>query len=321
MNDTIVIFDRIRENLKIMRREPLESLINKSVNQTLSRTVMTSGLTFLTVIALFLFGGPVLHGFSFALVWVLLSEPIRRFSLPVRSCCSGTITRTAGRRTAPVVGCGSAEPASRQRQEARRRRRSKVDGAAGHCSVQPRLSKGKDELVCLSKHSSKVRKDQEDLDGARCRSLGRSFHRHRGDHPDDLLRRAAEGAVDQFPGGAAASASSASASRRASAREGRQGDPAPVRRRPPDGAQERSRKKSRRLKKKSCRRHPAACRRGRRRSGRRCRWYPGGVLGGIIGSVPSAAPPPPPPPPRQGGREARRLRSASASAATCSRRS
>src|ERR1700754_4733229 len=68
MNDTIVMFDRIRENLKIMRREPLESLMNKSVNQTLSRTVMTSGLTFLTAIALFLFGGPVLHGFSFALV-------------------------------------------------------------------------------------------------------------------------------------------------------------------------------------------------------------------------------------------------------------
>lgn len=68
MNDTIVIFDRIRENLKMMRREPLESLMNKSVNQTLSRTVMTSGLTFLTVIALFIWGGPVLHGFSFALV-------------------------------------------------------------------------------------------------------------------------------------------------------------------------------------------------------------------------------------------------------------
>src|SRR6266498_323720 len=68
MNDTIVIFDRIRENLKLNRREPLESLINRSINQTLARTVMTSGLTFLTVIALFLFGGPVLHGFSFALV-------------------------------------------------------------------------------------------------------------------------------------------------------------------------------------------------------------------------------------------------------------
>jgi len=68
MNDTIVIFDRIRENLKLSRRERLEDVINRSVNQTLSRTVMTSGLTFLTVMALFLFGGQVLHGFSFALV-------------------------------------------------------------------------------------------------------------------------------------------------------------------------------------------------------------------------------------------------------------
>ncbi len=68
MNDTIVIFDRIRENLKLSRREPLADVINRSVNQTLSRTIMTSGLTFLTVIALYLFGGDVLHGFSFALV-------------------------------------------------------------------------------------------------------------------------------------------------------------------------------------------------------------------------------------------------------------
>jgi preprotein translocase subunit SecF len=68
MNDTIVIFDRIRENLKISRREPLDQVMNRAVNQTLSRTIMTSGLTFLTVIALFLFGGPVLHAFSFALV-------------------------------------------------------------------------------------------------------------------------------------------------------------------------------------------------------------------------------------------------------------
>src|SRR5579863_995263 len=68
MNDTIVIFDRIRENLSFNRREKLVDVMNRSVNQTLSRTVMTSGLTFLTVISLFLFGGPVLHGFSFALV-------------------------------------------------------------------------------------------------------------------------------------------------------------------------------------------------------------------------------------------------------------
>ena len=68
MNDTIVIFDRIRENLKTMRKGSLEALMNVSVNQTLSRTALTSGLTFLTCIALYMFGGPVLHGFSFALV-------------------------------------------------------------------------------------------------------------------------------------------------------------------------------------------------------------------------------------------------------------
>ena len=68
MNDTIVVFDRIRENLRMSRRETLTSVVNRSINQTLSRTVLTSGLTFLTVLSLYLFGGEVLHGFSFALV-------------------------------------------------------------------------------------------------------------------------------------------------------------------------------------------------------------------------------------------------------------
>jgi preprotein translocase subunit SecF len=68
MNDTIVVFDRIRENLKIVRRDSLENIINLSVNQTLSRTVLTSGLTLLTALSLWLFGGQVLNGFSFALV-------------------------------------------------------------------------------------------------------------------------------------------------------------------------------------------------------------------------------------------------------------
>lgn len=67
-NDTIVVFDRIRENLKLMRREKLSEIVNRSINQTLSRTILTAGLTFLTVLALYLFGGEVLHGFSFALV-------------------------------------------------------------------------------------------------------------------------------------------------------------------------------------------------------------------------------------------------------------
>jgi preprotein translocase subunit SecF len=68
MNDTIVVFDRIRENLKLVRRESLTNIINLSVNQTLSRTILTSGLTFLTAMSLFLFGGQVLNSFSFALV-------------------------------------------------------------------------------------------------------------------------------------------------------------------------------------------------------------------------------------------------------------
>jgi len=68
MNDTIVIFDRVRENLRLMRREPLPVIVNKSINQTLSRTILTSGLTFLTVLVLYLLGGEVLRAFSFAMV-------------------------------------------------------------------------------------------------------------------------------------------------------------------------------------------------------------------------------------------------------------
>jgi preprotein translocase subunit SecF len=68
MNDTIVVFDRIRENLRLSRRESLPDVVNRSINQTLSRTVLTSGLTFVTVLSLYIFGGQVLKGFSFALV-------------------------------------------------------------------------------------------------------------------------------------------------------------------------------------------------------------------------------------------------------------
>ncbi len=68
MNDTIVVFDRIRENVRLNKRENIVDLVNRSINQTLSRTILTSGLTFLAVVSLFLFGGEVIHGFSFALV-------------------------------------------------------------------------------------------------------------------------------------------------------------------------------------------------------------------------------------------------------------
>lgn len=68
VNDTIVVFDRVRENLKIRRRDELETIMNDSINQTLSRTILTSGLTFLTVLALFIFGGEIISHFAFAMV-------------------------------------------------------------------------------------------------------------------------------------------------------------------------------------------------------------------------------------------------------------
>ena len=68
VNDTIVVFDRMRENLKFRRRDDLEAVMNDSINQTLSRTILTSGLTFMTVLALFLFGGEIINQFAFAMV-------------------------------------------------------------------------------------------------------------------------------------------------------------------------------------------------------------------------------------------------------------
>jgi len=68
VNDTIVVFDRVRENLKLRRRDDLETIMNDSINQTLSRTILTSGLTFITVLALFIFGGEIINHFAFAMV-------------------------------------------------------------------------------------------------------------------------------------------------------------------------------------------------------------------------------------------------------------
>jgi preprotein translocase subunit SecF len=68
VNDTIVIFDRVRENRKVARKQPLGELLNHSINQTLRRTILTSGLTFIMVLSLFILGGEVLHGFAFVLV-------------------------------------------------------------------------------------------------------------------------------------------------------------------------------------------------------------------------------------------------------------
>jgi preprotein translocase subunit SecF len=68
VNDTIVIFDRVRENMKTRRRDDLVNIFNDSINQTMGRTILTSGLTFLTVLALFIFGGDIINNFAFAMV-------------------------------------------------------------------------------------------------------------------------------------------------------------------------------------------------------------------------------------------------------------
>jgi len=104
-NDTIVVFDRIRENLKVMRREKLSDIVNRSINQTLSRTVLTAGLTFLTVLALYLFGGEVLNGFSFALVIGILIGTYSSIAIAAPILVAYQDWRsTRGKR--PVIGAG-----------------------------------------------------------------------------------------------------------------------------------------------------------------------------------------------------------------------
>jgi len=114
MNDTIVVFDRIRENLKLQRRGSFAELVNLSINQTLSRTVLTSGLTLLTALALYLFGGQVLNGFSFALVVgiivgtyssIFIASPILIFW---KNFADG---RKRSARTAPATTRGTARAA------------------------------------------------------------------------------------------------------------------------------------------------------------------------------------------------------------------
>ena len=68
VNDTVVVYDRVRENLRTPKKEPLEVVINRSINQTLSRTILTSGATMLVVIALFFLGGEVLNTFALTLM-------------------------------------------------------------------------------------------------------------------------------------------------------------------------------------------------------------------------------------------------------------
>ena len=117
-NDTIVVFDRIRENLKLMRREKLADIVNRAINQTLSRTILTAGLTFLTVLALFLFGGEVLHAFAFALVIGILIGTYSSIAIAAPILVAYQDWR-AGRGRPPVMVPVGKESARRERPKAK----------------------------------------------------------------------------------------------------------------------------------------------------------------------------------------------------------
>jgi preprotein translocase subunit SecF len=110
VNDTIVIFDRVRENQHLMRREPLVKIVNDSVNQTLSRTVITAGTTFLAVLSLYLFGGEVLNGFAFTMLVGIVSGTYS--TIFIAAAVAIILSKAAPVRTAagaaPTPGSGKA---------------------------------------------------------------------------------------------------------------------------------------------------------------------------------------------------------------------
>jgi len=117
-NDTIVIFDRIRENLRSMRRDSLHHVINVSVNQTLGRTVITSGTALLTALALFFFGGEVLKGFAFTMVVGIITGTYSSvfIAAAIVSFWRGTgPTRAAAHAPATSTVAAPQQPARRQK--------------------------------------------------------------------------------------------------------------------------------------------------------------------------------------------------------------
>ena len=119
VNDTIVIFDRVRENLRAMRRDSLDRVVNVSVNQTLARTVITSGTTFVSVMALYLFGGEVLRGFAFTMLVGVVSGTYSTVFI------ASSIAIVLGQRKQPLA----ASPAAAARREAKARPKRGTRGA------------------------------------------------------------------------------------------------------------------------------------------------------------------------------------------------
>jgi preprotein translocase subunit SecF len=123
-NDTIVIFDRIRENLRSMRRDSMNHIINVSVNQTLSRTIITSGTALLTALALFFFGGEVLHGFAFTMIVGIITGTYSSvfIAAAIVSFWRGTApTRAAAHAPATTTVTAPQQPTRRQKPQRKAR--------------------------------------------------------------------------------------------------------------------------------------------------------------------------------------------------------
>src|SRR5947207_7887214 len=125
-NDTIVIFDRIRENLRIMRRDSMNHIINVSVNQTLGRTVITSGTALLTALALFFFGGEVLHGFAFTMVVGIITGTYSSvfIAAAIVSLWRGTSPTRAAAHAPAVAGAPAPQQPQRKQKPQRKARAS-----------------------------------------------------------------------------------------------------------------------------------------------------------------------------------------------------
>jgi preprotein translocase subunit SecF len=119
-NDTIVIFDRVRENLRGMRRDSLDTVINVAINQTLGRTIITSGTALLSALALFFFGGDVLHGFAFTMVVGIITGTYSTvfIAAAIVSFWRGTTTRAAAR--APATTAPSPQQPQRKQKPQRK---------------------------------------------------------------------------------------------------------------------------------------------------------------------------------------------------------
>ena len=120
VNDTIVVFDRVRENQRAMRRDALEQVVNTSVNQTLARTVITAGTTFLAVLSLYLFGGEVLRGFAFTMLVGIISGTYSTVFI----ASAIAIILSKGKRAVTPVSAAPGRPEARPSRKARGARAS-----------------------------------------------------------------------------------------------------------------------------------------------------------------------------------------------------